>query len=351
MANKLQSPAKIKQRKVMRCCMNIGLFVLLSFQAEAQQNLVVNGGFEGYCPNLNQDGTEIWNVQPWDNIVAIGGGADTYNACAQLQIITTDTFYLYNVTLNAGGFQYAHSGDGYIGFFAVSDPESYPNWREFIQTPLIEPLHAGVRYEVKFYVSLVEKFQYAVSLLGVYFSVEPLHEVAYDILPDVVPQIQSPIGVIYSDKENWMEIRDTLYIPRTEEGGQQWMTIGNFLPDSLSQITFVDSGAGYGYDRSYYYIDDVSVIALDSIPNGIEEQDKENGFTVFPNPATDVLNIKSKMPMAALRLLDIRGRSLLVVDVASDRQTINLNGIPSGVYLLEMTDQDGRRAVKKFVKE
>jgi hypothetical protein len=50
-----------------------------------------------------------------------------------------------------------------------------------------------------------------------------------------------------------------------------------------------------------------------------------------------------------VRLLDMRGRSLLVEHIATDRQTVGLNGIPAGVYLLEVTDQEGRRAVQKVL--
>jgi len=345
----------------MRTILFYGLSVFLCVNLHAQENLVPNGGFEDLtnCPHLGPGGGDIWLASPWDNICA-QGTADIFNVCAQLQISTTDTFYIYSVPENDRGYQFAHSGDGYVGFYAVSDPETYPNAREFIQTPLTKPLHPGIRYEVRFYVSLAEKFQYAVGMLGVYFSLNPLDQVACEILPVVEPQIQSPVGVIYSDKENWMEIRDTLYIPRSEEGGQQWMTIGNFLPDSLSQITFVDSGAGYGYDRSYYYIDDVSVIALDSVPNGIEGKEKDKwNFSVYPNPATDVVRFRVLDPSAALRVtvrvLDAVGRPSihhpLVADGTQGDTSIDLSGLPIGMYFLELRDEEGRRAVRRFVKE
>ncbi|HAP69126.1 MAG TPA: hypothetical protein DCR04_05275 [Flavobacteriales bacterium] len=337
------------------------ILTLLPLLVQGQQNLVPNGGFEDYCPNLDQGGAEIWNVQPWDNIVATGGGADPFNVCAQLQIITTDTFHIYSVPENNRGYQFAHSGDGYAGFYAVSDPETYPNGREFIQTSLTRPLHAGVRYEVKFYVSLTEKFQYAIGSFGVHFSIDPLQAADYYLheLPfGTEPQIQSPSGVIYDDKENWMEVRDTLYIPRTEEAGQQWMTIGNFLPDTLSQITFVDSGAGYGYDRSYYYIDDVSVIALDSVPSDITGQEAL-GFDVWPNPATDVVRFsvrdshgRSSLGMT-IRVLDAVGREVRHSSPSGKEGLgeVDVQPLPTGIYFLELTGQEGRKAVRKFVKQ
>jgi hypothetical protein len=327
---------------------SIAIAVLLGADVCAQQNLVPNGSFEGYCPDLNAGGAEIWHVQPWNNIVNIGGGADAYNSCAEPLIVTTDTLYIYGVPENGVGFQLAHSGDGYAGFYAVSDPESYPDWREFIQTPLMEPLQSGFRYEVVFHVNLADKFQYAVGSLGVHFSVNPLHEAAYDILPDVTPQIQSPVGVTYDDKENWMEVRDTIVI-RGGEDGQQWMTIGNFLSDSLSQITFVDSGFAQNYDRSYYYIDDVSVIALDSVPDGVSEMETIH-LSVYPNPSSQFVQIHTRSFMHMLRLLDIRGREVMVREVGGRKHTLELGDIPSGMYFLEVTDNEGRMATERIIK-
>jgi len=331
----------------------LGILILLPMLCMGQENLVPNGGFENLttCPHNGPNGGDVWLAEPWNNIVDIGGGADIYNACAELLISGVDTIYVYNVPENDRGYQHPHSGNGYAGFYAVSDPESYPNFHEFIQTPLTEPLHVGVRYEVVFYVSLADKFQYAVGSLGAHFSVNPLSEAAYDILPDVVPQIQSPVGVIYNDKENWMEIRDTLVI-RGGEDGQQWMTIGNFSPDSLSQITFVDSGAGYGYNRSSYYIDDVSVIALDSVPSGVGITEQEAlGFDVWPNPATEILNIQSTQRLEYFRVLDMRGREVRTGAVTGRAGIIDLRGMPAGLYLVEIRSTEGHKALQRIVKK
>ena len=334
--------------------------VLLPLLAQGQQNLVPNGGFENLtsCPYPGSGGGDIWLASPWDNIVDFGGGADVFNVCSQPQIIEPDTFYLHNVPENNRGFQYARSGNGYAGFYAVSDPESYPNGREFLQSPLNQSMLANVRYEVTFYVSLAEKFQYAVGSLGVYFSTLPLYasDLYLDNLPaGIEPQVQSPAGVIYDDKENWMEVRDTFVI-RGGEDGQLWMTIGNFMPDSLSQITFVDSGAAPNYDRGYYYIDDVSVVALDSMPDGITEQGVLS-IQLWPNPVSAFLRFsigdegRSFKGMTA-QVVDAVGRTVRQKNLKQDRGDafIDVLTLHGGTYILKLTDRDGIIATKMFVK-
>jgi hypothetical protein len=77
------------------------------------------------------------------------------------------------------------------------------------------------------------------------------------------PQVQNPVTNPLTDKNNWMLVQDTMMA----SGNEQYMTIGNFMDDTQSGVTFV--GGGAGWNSAYYYIDDVSVIDLG--PTGIKE--------------------------------------------------------------------------------
>ncbi|MCF8257637.1 MAG: T9SS type A sorting domain-containing protein [Flavobacteriales bacterium] len=241
----------------------------------------------------------------------------------------------------------ARSGVGYAGFYAVSDQDLYPNFREYLQIELTEPIYASVRYAVSFHVSLADKFGLATGSLGAYFSQSHVYRENGDVL-NVEPQIQSSDGFIFNDKTNWTEVRDTF---NSRYGGERYMLIGNFRNDAESNVTFVDSGVTNMHAaRSYYYLDDVSVIALDSIPDNIAEQEQLS-FNLWPNPASDVLHIQSRMPFARLLMLDISGRAVAppILPQGEERVRMDVVGIPPGLYLLEATDPEGRNAVKKMV--
>lgn len=314
--------------------------VVLPLLSQGQDNLVPNGGFENLteCPwGINQ----LQLASPWVNT----GGDDTpdlFNVCA-----IPNQFPPYNnsagVPQNAVGNQQPHSGEGYAGLFAMSDPEQYPDSREYIQVKLLDTIASHHTYLVSFHISLADRFQYALGSIGAFFSDSMISRESLQVL-DVVPQIQSPTGIIYDDKENWMEVRDTF---NSRFGGESWIVIGNFLPDSLSQITFVDSGAGYNYDRSYYYIDDVSVIALDTLSSIIEMGNLQ--FNVYPNPTTDAVQVKGH-GLAQARLFDMSGREVLR-SFLPKIGGINISHLPLGLYLLEVTDKEGRKAVQKLVVE
>ena len=74
-------------------------------------------------------------------------------------------------------------------------------------------------------------------------------------------------------------------------------------------------------------------------------------FTVFPNPTTDMLNLRG-MEMADENY-EIRLRSMVgqVVRAAPLMPTVSLEGLPSGMYLLEIVD--GKQVVgrKRVIKE
>jgi hypothetical protein len=71
----------------------------------------------------------------------------------------------------------------------------------------------------------------------------------------------------------------------------------------------------------------------------------------YPNPVTAVLKIKGDYPAGYFwRIFDISGRRWMESE-GDITAGIDVSGLPGGVYLLEMTDQDGRVDRARFVKE
>ena len=327
------------------------ILALLPVLCMGQENLVPHGSFEEYsdCPVSASQGNRAvgWTVP---NL----GSPEFFHSCSESDyLVPPEVIY---------GYEYPHTGEGFIGmyFFSFTDPED----REYIQTQLLDPIYPGVRYKVSFYVSLAELSRYAVSSVGAHLSTQPLNQNDYWVI-DVEPQIQNQAGNIIADTAGWVLVSDT-FVSRTG-GGEEWLTIGNFNYAADSDtFAFQPPTPDMGnFFHSYYYIDDVSVIALDSVPSGIAEQEAI-GFEVWPNPATDVVRFRVGDPShstssgqaAALRvtvrMLDAVGRVLrytTLVGGTQDDHTIDISALPTGIYFLELTNTEGKRAVRKFVKE
>ncbi len=82
-----------------------------------------------------------------------------------------------------------------------------------------------------------------------------------------------------------------------------------------------------------------------------------NEILVYPNPATEVINIQplsnSFDNETNVRMFDLLGRTLLTqkMNLQNGNAQINVSTIPTGVFFLELVTEDGKVAIKKIVIE
>ena len=217
----------------------------------AQVNLVLNHSFEEIdsCLDLDNRG---YRAIDWDSLRNGGGGSsDLFNECCLFG-------YACGVPLNWNnkGFQYPKTGSGYAGIITTTDFTNGSQLREYIQGKLSMQLNAGNSYCIRFYVSLSNRSKYSCASIGAYIDngqIQSLNSVAPN--PYVTPQVLNNSGAI-NDTLNWVLIEGNFIATGTEE----YITIGNFYPDSLSGAILLYPSAVFS--ASYYYIDDVSVIDI-----------------------------------------------------------------------------------------
>lgn len=71
-------------------------------------------------------------------------------------------------------------------------------------------------------------------------------------------------------------------------------------------------------------------------------------FELYPNPATDLVNITTEKSIESIRVLDMHGRTIKQLHGAE--RTIPINNLAAGVYIVELTATDGI-AQKRFIKK
>jgi Protein of unknown function (DUF3500)/Secretion system C-terminal sorting domain len=77
------------------------------------------------------------------------------------------------------------------------------------------------------------------------------------------------------------------------------------------------------------------------------------GIKVYPNPATDILNISNDLNFsnATLYITDLTGRAILKkTSVTGTSATINLSSLSDGTYLVRIED-NGKSTTSKFIKK
>lgn len=229
--------------------------------AQTGENLVYNPSFEEHrsCPTKIDALGVMREADAWWQ--PTGGSSDYFNSCGGREC---------SVPRNKMGIQTAHSGQAYCGIYC-----SQELYREYLQTELKTPLVAGKRYKVSFKASLAEKSPHAVATLGALLTRERVTDTARGILMNretsdleghgsqsiavyFEPQVVNAVENVIDDTKGWTLVSGEM----TAEGGERFLTIGNFHPFNKSH-TIATQGTNTILPGAYYYIDDVEVVCLD----------------------------------------------------------------------------------------
>jgi hypothetical protein len=287
------------------------------------QNLVPNGSFEtiSSCPITHG---QLDLAVPWFVPNKNNGTPDLFNACNQKD---------FGVPINSAGYQNAHTGVGYAGFYTYGANSA----REYLEVQLTSPLTAGIAYRIEMYVSPSENAGVAIDAIGIYISNGRISN--SDILLPFVPQISNPINIIISDTLGWTLVSG-LYIAA---GGENYITIGNFSNDNSTNILNFNPS---GKHRGYYFVDDVSISVVTSIK---EPREMEN-ISIYPNPFSTRINVTAfRNELNELILCDITGRQIHSQSFIKSI-SINTEQLANGIYFYKVRNRIGIIKKGKIVK-
>jgi hypothetical protein len=74
-------------------------------------------------------------------------------------------------------------------------------------------------------------------------------------------------------------------------------------------------------------------------------------FSLYPNPAKHILNIKSNenIKMQYAQVYDLNGKIVLKSEIVND--TIKVDSLSAGTYIVMLRDSNGKDYSQKFIKE
>jgi len=72
-------------------------------------------------------------------------------------------------------------------------------------------------------------------------------------------------------------------------------------------------------------------------------------FSVFPNPATDWVQLNGASLNSKARLYDLKGKLIAEYAISSIEPRLHLSGIKRGLYILEVENQSGFKSSQKLV--
>ncbi len=316
-------------------CIYTSLF-LLPFRLWSQTNLVPNYSFEDTmsCPSISKLG--MVNVVAWYSPTK--GTPDYYNQCSSTNYAS--------IPNNRHGGQVPYSGVAYVGIatFNLSAQE----FREYIEVLLNDSLKSGKKYHVDFYLSLGDSEQYICNDIGVYFSNNSINAGNYSVLP-YIPQVSNANNNMLSDKLGWTKISKSFIA----NGGEKYITIGNFKNDANSDTMYV--GGAWGYDVAYYYIDDISVIEDTATGVGKISNEKEKyKIKLYPNPNDGGMQLDynlSEGQTGELIIYNMMGEKINTYHLLSSKNNIKISeaALKNGVYFYELKINNASILIDKIV--
>ncbi|MDX2360904.1 MAG: OmpA family protein [Crocinitomicaceae bacterium] len=224
-----------------------GMLSSISFGQEGQ-NLVPNPGFEQVGKKPKKLGS-IESATGW--ISPTGVRADLF-ADVNVPDISTP--------INIFGKELALEGSNYAGIVAYSYGNKIP--RSYILSKLGAPMKKGMKYCVKFNVSLAEGSKYAVNNIAALFTKKhPGTDAKVSIIEEPSLQHFNNDHKIMTARYGWTEICGTF----TANGGEKYIVIGNFNSDEETKAERMKKDPRVSVKQivaAYYYIDDVSVVLL-----------------------------------------------------------------------------------------
>ena len=304
------------------------IFILCIAQNSYAQNLIPNYSFEVYdtCPF---SAGQIYYVQPWGAAV-VNSSSDYYNACSVPGNL--------GIPSNFAGNQNAKDGNAYAGIVMYASP-SGTNWREYLQVQLTSALTSDSCYRFTCYISIADDYKFNITNLGAYFSFTAVNTCDACVL-SYSPQINYTDASGIGDTSGWYKVEAIFQA----QGGEQYMTIGNFNLDASTTPIIVNTGGG---DVAYNYIDSVSLVKVTCpVDIGINENSKSKfSFHLYPNPNNGTMLLDYNLnptDKAEFKIYDVTGKlvSNYILNSSFTQIQINNDLFSNGIYFYQIMVND-----------
>ena len=318
----------------------ISTLIGTKLKAQSAFNLVPNYSFEDNygCPIINLAGIKDW-----------------YYASGSPDVISNCSFFpQFNMPINQYGKEQARTGSNYIAF--VTYIASNSNSREYPGVKLKQPLYKDSCYKIIFYTSFGDSTKYYCGNLGAYISAIPITFTTYTaatVLP-FAPQIDNnPVLNPLTFCNGWVKIEGSFIA----QGGEQYLTIGNFHDDINSVISSDNCSSSFAEDGSFYYLDDVWVIPCDTtaiIPIPENELSIPNVFTPNGDGINDVFAFKINGTLTDFSVYNRWGNLMQsitsrasVINLLWDGHTTSGEECSGGVYFYTLEYKDSKGDTQK----
>ncbi|MAY83538.1 MAG: hypothetical protein CMP59_05320 [Flavobacteriales bacterium] len=119
--------------------------------------------------------------------------------------------------------------------------------------------------------------------------------------------------------------------------------------DFYSASNGINNNRGTSGDNGYS--DQLTI--TENVSTAINEVNLNDYFNFYPNPVRNTLNVENANDgLISLRIFDYQGRQQAVHTInGTSQKSIDLSNLSDGLYLIQLEDQSGNKAVQKLIKQ
>lgn len=226
----------------------LALSSIYNVAAQDMNNLVENPSFEQTEGRIKKGGAIA---------VAIGWMSPT---TATADLFSGSVKEGYGTPGNNLGLEEAQDGENYAGIraFSYNDKEA----RSYVSSKLKMVLKKDQKYCVTFYVNLAEASKYASNNIAINFSKKQYNISEAKSILTSTNNVMHKDNPVFNGQFGWDQICGVY----KAEGGEKFITIGNFSSNGETtnqRLKKSKDFTGSEVVSAYYFIDNISVVAID----------------------------------------------------------------------------------------
>ncbi|MGV3459783.1 MAG: T9SS type A sorting domain-containing protein [Flavobacterium sp.] len=126
----------------------------------------------------------------------------------------------------------------------------------------------------------------------------------------------------------------TVAVPDDEATGTQKYLVVTFRSTNLNQAGTVGWGA----------IDDIELTYTDATAGA--DEFSQNGFTYYPNPVNNVLNLNYTKEMTAVTVTNMLGQQVITKSVNTTNATVDTSSLAKGTYMVTVQAGSNSKTIK-----
>ena len=118
----------------------------------------------------------------------------------------------------------------------------------------------------------------------------------------------------------------------------------------------------YNYDSVWFYLARTGYCTIPNYPlrwgqtifdwEDVEENESTAFATIHPNPTNDIVTVTvTGKELKSAEVVNTLGQCVASVKGEGERLAVDLSGLPADIYFVNITDSEGRKCVRKVVKE